>query len=288
MSAIGFICPDNETIKFKNCFKKCRMSERCMSVATLVAMSEQRAPNRPPSTTELLSGTCESYLKRTQDYFINPQDRAFAIMGTIHHLLLEQQEVGDNVLQEEQLEGLDITGILDFYDKESQTLIDYKNTGSFKAMRVLGIKNRLVPCPLGTRYKKSGKWGQKGTLKKVKEFYSDDNARDFGDWLYQVNMYRYMLELKGYKVKHMKLQMNIRDANTYSAKDRGINRNIYFVDIPFLDNDIIIPYFIEKRDRLLQHLKDKSTPPKCSDEETWGGKKCESYCEVRGLCPYMI
>ena len=287
MSAIGFICPDNQIIEFKDCFKKCRMSERCMSIATLKAMSEQRAPNRPPSTTELLSGTCESYLKRTKEYFINPQDRAFALMGTIHHLQLENQDVGDNVLQEEHLQGLDITGILDFYDKESQTLIDYKNTGSFKAGRVLGIKHRKIPCPLGTRYKKSGKWGKVGTIKKVKEFYCDENAQDFGDWLYQVNMYRYMLELKGYKVKNMKLQMNIRDAGTHACKDRGITRNIYFVEIPFLDNDIIIPYFLEKRDRLLQHIKDETTPPKCSDEETWGGKKCESYCEVRSLCPHI-
>ena len=66
MGAIGFICPDNEVIPFERCLKKCRMSERCMSKATLKAMSEQRPDERPPSTTELLSGTCEAYLKRTE------------------------------------------------------------------------------------------------------------------------------------------------------------------------------------------------------------------------------
>lgn len=288
MSAIGFFCPDNETIKFKDCFEHCRMSQRCMSVATLTAMAQQRPTNRPPSTTELLSGTCESYLKRTKDYFIDPQDRSFALMGTIHHSQLEHNDLPeDKFLQEEKMQGLDITGILDFYDVESQTLIDYKNTGSYKASKVLGLCSELVPDPMGTKYKSSGKWGRKGTVKKVKQFYSDDNQKDFGDWLYQVNMYRYMLELKGHKVKHMKLQMNVRDAGTFSAKGRGVTKNIYYVDIPFVDNDIIIPYFLEKRDRLLRHLEENSTPPKCTIEETWGGKKCESYCEVRHLCPHI-
>lgn len=63
MSIIGFICPDGETTTFKRCLDTCRMSERCMSVATLKMMSDQRPKERPPSTTELLSGTCEAYLK---------------------------------------------------------------------------------------------------------------------------------------------------------------------------------------------------------------------------------
>lgn len=288
MSVLGFICPDEKTTTFKDCFSKCRMSERCMSVATLKAMSEQRPDNRPPSTTELLSGTCESYLKRVEHYYINPQDRAFALMGTIHHLNLENNDLPkDKYLQEEKLEGFNITGILDFYDVESETLIDYKNTGSFKASRVLGLKHRLVPDPLGTKYKRSGNWGKAGTTKKVKEFYSDEAFKDFGDWSSQVNMYRYLLEEKGYKVKFMKLQMNVRDAGTYSAKDRGVFNNIYYVDIPFIDNDILIPYYIDKRDRLLQHLSTNTIPEKCSEQETWQGIKCRSYCEVRHLCPYI-
>ena len=288
MSVIGFICPDEETIKFKDCFKKCRMSERCMSVATLKAMSEQRPDDRPPSTTELLAGTCESYLKRTEHYYINPQDRAFALMGTIHHLNLERQALEEGkYLQEEKLEGFNITGILDFYDIENKTLIDYKNTGSFKAMKVLGLKHKLVPDPLKRKYKRSGKWGKAGTIKKVKSFFTDETLVDFGDWLFQVNMYRYLLQQKGYEVKKMKLQMNIRDGGTFSSKDRGIFRNIYFVDIPFVDDDILIPYYIEKRDRLLKHLESKTIPEKCSNEETWDGVKCQRYCEVRGLCPHI-
>jgi len=287
MSAVGFICPDSETIKFDDCFEHCRMSERCMSVATLKAMSQQRPDERPPSTTELLSGTCESYLKRKSTYYINPQDRAFALMGTIHHEQLERQQLeGSKFLVEHQLAGLGITGILDLYDKETQTLIDYKNTGSYKAMKVLGLTSTLVPDPTGSRYKRSGAWGQKGTVKKVKQWYREDSLADFGDWAWQVNLYRYLLELEGYKVDKMKLQMNIRDASVMSSRDRGIERNIYYVDIPYIDDDEIVEYFTNKRDLLVNALESDEVPNKCSIKETWDGKKCESYCEVRGLCPY--
>lgn len=287
MGAIGFICPDGETTTFKRCIDNCRMSERCMSVATLKMMSDQRPNDRPPSTTELLSGTCEAYLKRTNDYYVDPQDMAFAIMGTIHHLHLENQELESNIIQEEKLQGLDITGILDFYDKDAEMLIDYKNTGSFKASKVLGMTYTMMPDPSGERYKKSGAWGQKGTFKQVKVFHRDEKLADFGDWLYQVNMYRYLLEKKGHKVKTMKLQMNVRDAGTMSALSRGVDKNIYFVDIPFVDNDKIVSYFTDKRDALLKHLEDKTIPRRCNDEESWQGKKCEKYCEVRTLCPYI-
>ena len=67
----------------------------------------------------------------------------------------------------------------------------------------------------------------------------------------------------------------------------GVKKNIYFVDIPFVDNEIILPYFTEKRDRLVEHLASRTIPGKCNEEETWNGKKCEKYCEVRTLCPHI-
>ena len=52
MGAIGFICPDKETTSFEHCFEKCRMVERCMSVATLKAMTEQKHDDRTHRNTE--------------------------------------------------------------------------------------------------------------------------------------------------------------------------------------------------------------------------------------------
>jgi len=64
-------------------------------------------------------------------------------------------------------------------------------------------------------------------------------------------------------------------------------KNIYFVNIPIVDNEEIVSYFTNKRDVLLKHLDDNTIPRRCDEKETWNGKKCEKYCEVRGLCPYV-
>lgn len=41
--------------------------------------------------------------------------------------------------------------------------------------------------------------GKSWNSEKVKSFYEDKSTSDFGDWLFQVNMYRYLLEKKDMK-----------------------------------------------------------------------------------------
>ena len=169
MPAIGFLYPNGDKVTFEDVRKgNVDIVKMGMSLPTLIEMSKERDPNRKPSTTELLVGTCESYLKRTKEYYVNPQDRAFSLAGTMHHAKLEQHE-DDRHMLEEKLEEFDITGIADLYDKETKTLLDYKNTGSYKCAQLLGMTYRLVPDPSGARYKISGKWGKKGTPKNIKE-----------------------------------------------------------------------------------------------------------------------
>ena len=50
--------------------------------------------------------------------------------------------------------------------------------------------------------------------------------------------------------------------------------------VPIWDEDRIEAFMLE---RLRLHLA-AATPP-CSDEETWGGRRCKSYCDVAGFCP---
>jgi hypothetical protein len=69
----------------------------------------------------------------------------------------------------------------------------------------------------------------KGSPKKVKVFYRDPATADFGDWSWQVNFYRLMLEKNGYPVNEMYIQMTIRDGGVHAAKSRGIYNNIYLV-----------------------------------------------------------
>jgi hypothetical protein len=286
MPAVGFIYPNGDKVSFDDVKKgKVDVEKMGMTLPTLMEMSKERDVNRKPSTTELLIGTCEAYLKRREEYYINPQDRAFSLAGTMHHARLEQHS-DDRHLLEEELEGFNITGIVDLYDKETNTLIDYKNTGSYKCSQLLGMTYNKIPCPSGAKYKSSGKWGKKGSPKMVKNWYRDEGLADYGDWGWQLNWYRYLLERKGQEVDKMYIQVTLRDGGIIVARERGLDRNIYLIEIPKYDDEVLEYKFLSARDKLVKALECDNLPEKCTTEQTWNGRKCEAFCEVRHLCPY--
>ena len=257
-----------------------------VSLPTLIHMAQERPSDRKPSTTELLNGTCQSYLQRTVDYTIYPEDNAFALAGTLHHLKLEESSIGlDRLKSELTLETNGITGTIDLYDTETKTLVDYKFSGSYKIAKCLGIQHYYTKHPTEV-YKRSGRWGKKGTPKRIKEFYSDKNKADLEDWSWQINFYRYLLESNGYGVDKMFVQATVRDAGLQIARERGIVGKIYMIEVPYIDNEHLLERYITKREALLSALANDELPEKCTDEETWNGMKCESYCSVREVCPY--
>ena len=281
----GFKYPDGKLISLQDVRERNIDIEKMgMALPTLLYMSEQRENDRPPSTTELIGGTCQAYLQREEDYYVNPQENAFSLAGTIHHNKLEDSASSD-MIAEMPLEYKGITGIIDLYDKKSKSLIDYKNTGSYKASKILGLQSRTESDPVEV-YKRSGSWGVAGSPKQIKVFYRDPVTADFGDWGWQINFYRLMLEKNGYPVDNMYLQMTIRDGGVHAAKSRGVYNNIYLVEVPYINDDILRTKFLDKRDALLHSLETKTVPEICTPEETWDGRKCESYCPVREVCPY--
>ena len=257
-----------------------------VSLPTLLHMSKDRDPDRKPSTTELIQGTCQSYLQRTQDYYIYPDDNAFSLAGTLHHLKLEESSsVVDRLGSEITVESNGITGTVDLYDKDTKMLIDYKFSGSYKIAKCLGIQAKHGYHPTEV-YKKSGRWGKAGTPRRVKEFYIDKDTADMEDWGWQVNFYRYLLEQNGYPVDSMYVQATVRDAGLQVSRERGLDKKIYMIDVPYINNEHLLDMFIVKRDALLLSLDNEELPDKCTDEETWNGTKCKSYCSVRDICPY--
>jgi hypothetical protein len=282
----GFKYPDGETVSLEDVREgKVDIERMGIALPTLLYMSHQRDPYRKPSTTELLIGTCQAYLQRTEDYYIDPQENAFALAGTIHHSKLEDSASTD-MEAELQLEHMGITGIVDLYDVKNKILIDYKNTGSYKASKILGMQSYEGEHPTEV-YKRSGRWGKVGTPKKIKKFYTDPATADFGDWSWQINFYRLLLENGGYPVEKMYVQLTIRDGGVQIATSRGIDKNIYLVEVPYINDEVLKESFIEKRDSLLESLSEEKTPEMCTPEETWDGRKCESYCPVRTVCPYV-
>tara|TARA_R100001443_G_scaffold52460_2_gene64156 strand:+ start:880 stop:1755 length:876 start_codon:yes stop_codon:yes gene_type:complete len=283
----GFKYPDGDVVSLEDVSRGNVDIERMgVSLPTLLHMSSDRDPDRKPSTTELIQGTCQSFLQRTRDYYIYTDDNAFSLAGTLHHLKLEESSSMLNRLGSEiPLEAVGITGIVDLYDKETKTLVDYKFSGSYKIAKCLGVQTKHGYHPTEV-YKRSGRWGKAGTPKRIKEFYIDKDTADMEDWGWQINFYRYLLEQNGYAVDNMYVQATVRDGGLQIARERGIDKKIYMIEVPYINDEHLLDKFEVKRDALIWALEHNELPSECTKEETWGGIKCESYCSVRDICPY--
>lgn len=291
MSLTKFRCPDEVEIPISECLTKCRMSERCVTKATLLTIvSGRREWNGAPSTTQLLNGTMMEWLKWKFEYSVAPRDNAFALMGLAHHEKLSK--VQGDWESEKQLRGeSDRSGISDLLEPDENmpgyhVVTDYKNFGSYKVANILGLEKETKPHPT-EKYVKSGPWGKAGTPKQVATFKENPNARDIKNEKLQLNHYRLLAERLGYKVSKLRLQITVRDGGTQAAFSRGIFQNMYYpVDIPIISNEEVESYFQPKAQALIFHINSNIMPPEpCNSEESWEDKRCLSYCEVAQLCP---
>jgi len=267
-----------------------------MTLPTLKRMARQRKWNGKPSTTQLINGTRLELLKITTRFYIDPQKLAFALLGTKHHEKLEDAEF----LVEEKFEDENMTGIMDYWSEEEEALIDYKTSGSFKVAKALGIVCRKEEDPSGTKYQRAGSYKyfdfasnqtltkkfKKGDPKMINVFEADPARADMQDWVLQLNRYRLFLEETGFTVKEMKVQATVRDGGLQVATQRGLDRNIYLIPAPRMQDKDVQDYFSEKAAALHEALR-TGHAPKCTDEETWSGKRCKDYCEVAETCRTM-
>jgi len=289
-----FDCPDGVRRPIEQCLQKCPRPEgRCLSLPTLISISHQREWKGKPSTTQLINGTRLAYLQIIKDYAVNPFDRAFALLGTRHHMRLEKVAQKLNALSEEKLDG-DDTGILDLLvpdetnHREAYELWDYKTSGSFKVAKALGLVSRKVKDPSGECYKTSGKWGKAGDVKMITIWQEDPEAVDIWEWEYQDNNYRIKIEEIGFPISQMFNQVTVRDGGTLIAANRGITKNIYKIPIRRLPDEQVREYFRIKRENLLGALESQALPAPCSHEESWHGRRCQGFCDVAEFCDVGI
>jgi hypothetical protein len=295
MPAIGFICPDFQTITFQECFKECRLKtdlpcERCKALPFLRRASKQREWTGEPSTTQLLIGTREAWLKIKRDYYINPDDKVYALLGTQVHSVLDRFGYGDH-LTEERLRDEICSGAFDFYDGETQTLYDYKTWGSYKVMQALGISCVEVPETDENGevvLKKAGK--NKGEPKTRKIWVNGDTATRAVALLetsIQLSNYRDKLRKilpEGYAVKKMAVQVISRDSGLMVSTQRGIEEKAPLLPVNGISSYWVSKYLSRKKELLLTYLDKNKIPPLCRKKETWNGKKCQQYCEVKEQC----
>ena len=274
----GFICPDGEPVTLPDCMKKCRLGRRCLTKTTLEALAVgSREWDGKPHVTQLLNGTMMEYLRITNDYYRSPQSMAFALLGSTHHKLLEDDRVREDMkrMSELHLSNDLIQGTVDLIELEDDgfVLTDYKTWGSYRVKRAKGLVKR------GTR-------GDTG-------FTIDPEQIDLRDAELQLNMYRIMAEEKyGIKISRLQVQVTVRDGGTRIAKSYGVMENMYLLPIQRLTDSFINGFIERKSKALLDSVNTGIYPPICSPEERWhdlkSGKdrRCESYCEVAKFCPH--
>jgi hypothetical protein len=294
MPAIGFLCPDKAPVMFQDCLKECRLKDdlpmgRCKALPFLRKCTRQREWTGEPSTTQLITGTREAWLKITMPYFINPDDKVYSLLGTNVHSILDKFGQGDH-LTEERLRDEICSGQFDFYDGEQQILYDYKTWGSYKVQQALGI--RCIEEPetdesgqplLKTRGKNKG-------LPKTKKVWLNGDiatkAVSLLDTSIQMSNYRDKLLSvlpTGYTVKKMAVQAISRDSGLMVSIMRGIEENAPLIPINGVSKHWVDKFLNRKRDLLFTALKDDYAPL-CKKRQRWFGKKCKSYCEVSEQC----
>ena len=84
MPAIGFKYPEGDTISFEDALENKKLDIERMGVypTALKEMSKQRDPGRKPAVTELIHGTCQANLQRTEEYHDTPQEDTVSMAGT--------------------------------------------------------------------------------------------------------------------------------------------------------------------------------------------------------------
>lgn len=232
------------------------------------------------------NGPRELYLKAITHYAIDPNDRVWAAIGTGTHHNLSLHDF--DVLAEEHVKDKSIEGtadILDNSEKHPGTYIleDYKTWGSYRLMLALGGAKVALSDEHGEPILlKSGK--DKGKPKQgyvlgVKEPELDNE-------ILQLNRYRIAFENKGFPIMEMRLQVIPRDGGTYVAESRGITKNIYIIPIKRLPDQEVLDFYTNLQAEVDEGFR-TGYVRRCTPKETWDGRKCEKYCEVKEMCDIM-
>jgi len=293
MPAKYFICPDRQTIPIADCLKLngCRMKKRCAAIPYLKAVSFDREFNGV-SPSSAGNGVRQIYLKAVTDYTIDPMGRTWSILGTAVHQKLSAMRYVSNVLSEEKLSDEQMEGTADLLEIDEENprfhlLTDYKTFGSFKVAKCLGLVQKEEPLlnqdgsPI---LLKSGK--NKGKPKTTTVITYNPERADIKAEALQLNRYRCFFEDSGFPISKMRLQVMVRDGGLYTAKNRGITKNLYLIPIPRMD-DVEVLYYYDQLQQAVDEAFANDWAPRCDAWESWDGRRCDGFCEVVEACRLM-
>lgn len=281
MSVKYFSCPDGSTIEIKQCYKECRMKERCMCLPALKAVGNQRKWTGKPSVTQLLKGTRESYLQIINDTTIDPFKQIASMIGTNSHSLMENNSP-NGWLSEVRLEDDITSGQFDAVDLKNKTLWDFKFFGAYKIAMVLGHRPRWIADGVYQR------GANKGKTKWVQKF-EEGGVKDTLEIAIQLSYYRKLLKEHGVDIDKIKVQICLRGGLDKTAKSYGLDKQAYVIDIFPLSEHLVSRYMQAKYNALMKALQTNTMPDICKPKDRWSNdRKCKEYCNVNMFCPHYI
>lgn len=275
MPAKYFKCPDGELTPIGDCYKNCRMGERCLLLPVLKSVGKTRAWYGKPSVTQLLKDTRQTYLEITHEYAIDPQKSIASMIGTNSHSLMEGN-VPNGYLSEVRFEDEITSGQIDGYDTKTKTLFDFKFFGAYRIAKALGKYPKW-------RLKTHLRGKDKGKTYWVQEFV-DGGVRDVLEISKQLSYYKVLMKKHGLEVKQILVQMLIRGGLDKVAKEYGLKQTGYIVKLHGISEHWIVRYMNAKYNRLMKALETNEMPPVC--KQRWNDLKCKDYCGVNMYCPY--
>lgn len=271
----------------KDVFAGKHLDDLPFPMSYLKMIADERPWTGKPHVTDLINGPRLTYLKSVADYAVDPDDGSFRVMGIQAHKKLDG--IGDT--SEILLEDDDVIGRTDLLEENGNgtyTLTDYKISGSYKVAKALGIYKKSVEVldkdGKPVIYKSGEKEGQVRTRQQI---FFDPAKADTKDWSRQLNVYKYLIE-KQLDIVVTKLQIFIivRDGNTVNSSNNGVDRQTYLVPIKIYPADKVQEW-IKKRSEELMAAFTTHNPRECDAEESWEGRRCKDFCEVRSVCEAM-
>lgn len=251
MPAVSFRCPAG-VIPIKDCIQACpRPQGRCLSLPTLVEVGWSREYSNKFSTTLLLMPLRQAYLSLTEPFAVNPQDRAFTLLGTRVHRRLEiVAKKLEQLKSEFAVKDSEINSTLDLLEPingDTWRLVDFKCIGTY------AIKKMLSDPP------------------------------DYGTYDLQLNHYRCQIEKLGFHVTETFIQYIARDFTPRSQLE-GVEK-MALIRIPHYPDSEVLDYFDRQRELLEMALAHGKLPELCPDRWNNDGR-CKSYCDVNSICSH--
>ncbi len=102
------------------------------------------------------------------------------------------------------------------------------------------------------------------------------------EWIEQLNIGAELLRRNGHEPKGLQIIAMLKDWNKRDAGTAGMPRSeVMAVELPMWESSKVVEH-IETRIRA--HVSARSLLPDCSSKETWGGNRCNGWCDAASVC----